>query len=233
MQKSRSRNGYTLRCNVVKHPNRISNDPARLLPTCFDIPSSGSDLSVQNRLMMISTLKALNPVKNTEGAKTTGPKLTLFSLKAKCVLLLNLSGNVNARANTHCQTQASTFLTAWWCWELPFWFTAHSFVTGSSTFIMSGSSQHPIQSTTSTLATGEAVHDGTACPRFNPTHSASVSSRFVTWLHVQSRSVERHNPAHNKVVTRSSTSSPRWIYACVWGGGGVAKCVGWISRIAV
>ena len=30
----------SLSCNVVKHPNRISNDPGRLLPTCFDIPSS-------------------------------------------------------------------------------------------------------------------------------------------------------------------------------------------------
>lgn len=25
----------TLSCNVVKHPNRISNDPGRLLPICF------------------------------------------------------------------------------------------------------------------------------------------------------------------------------------------------------
>lgn len=30
----------SLSCNVVKHPNRISNDPGRLLPTCFNIPSS-------------------------------------------------------------------------------------------------------------------------------------------------------------------------------------------------
>lgn len=30
----------SLSCNVVKHPNRISNDPGRLLPICFDIPSS-------------------------------------------------------------------------------------------------------------------------------------------------------------------------------------------------
>lgn len=111
MQKSRSRNSSTLSCNVVKHPNRISNDPGRLLPTCFYIPSSGPDLSVQNRLMMISTLKTLNPVKNIEGAKTIGLNLTLFSLKPKCVLLLNLRHTqciVNARANAR------------QCWELPF-----------------------------------------------------------------------------------------------------------------
>lgn len=112
-------------------------------------------LSAQSRLMTISTLKTLNPVKITEGAKTTGPKLTPFRLKPNSALLLNLSRtccSINARASMMsdiCKHFHSCMMTPR---TTIFVHSAlcHHLFTISSVLMMSGSYQHPSQSTTST-----------------------------------------------------------------------------------
>lgn len=54
-----------------KIQKQISNDPGRLLPICFDIPSPAQ--LVERRLRMIPALKTLKSINNAEGAETTRP----------------------------------------------------------------------------------------------------------------------------------------------------------------
>lgn len=122
----------------------------------------------------------------------------------------------------------------------------HPLLLSTSVVIMSRSSQHRLQSSTSTRAAVEAVHQGTACPRSNPTHvqppphPLALFPGFVAYYggrlsHVPTRSLQHYGPAEDKVVTRSRTSSLRRMCVCVCtrrGGEWVGKCVGWISRIA-
>lgn len=68
------------------------------------------DLSAQSRLMPISTLKTLNPVRNTVGAKTIGVELTSFSLKL-CAVAKSHSHMLQCKCQC-CQTYANTFITA-------------------------------------------------------------------------------------------------------------------------
>lgn len=59
----------SLGCSERKHPNEISNDPGRLLPICFNIPSPAQ--LVECRLRMIPVLKTLKSINNTKGTETT------------------------------------------------------------------------------------------------------------------------------------------------------------------
>ncbi|CAB1453043.1 unnamed protein product [Pleuronectes platessa] len=149
----------SLSCKVVKHPNRISNEPGTLLPTCRDILIV-PDSSAPSRLMTVSTLKRLNPVRNTEGAKTSGLKLTSFSPKPNGTPVAESQSQCkrhreravrhvrqpHADAGNLCSQHRSLSYT--------------SATLSTSVLIMSGSSHHPFKSATSELAAVGVVHRG-------------------------------------------------------------------------